>query len=111
MNPTYQIVYWRDIPSQVKVRVGQERVSCMLPERFLEAIDEAAMHARSTSEDAYLEEWRATEWQDAGQDAGQNAEGDPQELADRLAAELDEAYPLERLEALKENKGYALANR
>ena len=111
MNPTYQIIYWRDIPSQVKVRVGQERVSRMLPERFLEAIDEAAMHARSTSEDAYLEEWRATEWQDAGQDAGQNAEGDPQELADRLAAELDEAYPLERLEALKENKGYALANR
>jgi hypothetical protein len=103
MKPTYQIVYWRDIPSQVKVRAGRERVSRVLPERFQEAIDEAAMHARVTSEDAYLQEWRATEWQEAGE----IAEGDLQALADRLAEDLDAAYPPERLDALKGNMGYA----
>jgi hypothetical protein len=103
MNSTFQIVYWRDIPSQVKVRAGRERVSRMLPDRFQEAIDEAAMRARTTSEADYLEEWRATEWQAAEGETGQ----DPQKLADSLVAELDEAYPPGRLEALKENKGYA----
>jgi hypothetical protein len=49
-----------------------------------------------------MEEWRATDWQDAEQDTA----GDREKLADRLADELDEAYPPERLEALKENKGY-----
>jgi hypothetical protein len=103
MNSTFQIVYWRDIPSQVKVRAGRERVSRMLPDRFQEAIDEAAMRARTTSEEDYLEEWRATDWEEAEGETGQ----DPQKLADSLVAELDEAYPPDRLEALKENKGYA----
>jgi hypothetical protein len=102
MTLSYQIVYWRDIPCQVKVRDGRERVSRMLPDRFQQAIDEAAVHARATSADAYMEEWRATDWQDAEQDTA----GDREKLADRLADELDEAYPPERLEALKENKGY-----
>jgi hypothetical protein len=103
MTLTYQIVYWRDIPSQVKVRAGEERVSRILPERFQEAIDEAAMLARTTSDEDYLAEWRATEWQEAAVRAGEG----PQQLAGRLVEELVEAYPPERLETLKGNKGYA----
>jgi hypothetical protein len=97
MNPTYQILYWRDIPAQVKVRLGRQRVNRALSPRFQEAIDEAAMRARTTSTDDYLDEWRSSD--------PQEAEGDPEALADRLAAELETAYPDERLALLIENKG------
>jgi hypothetical protein len=97
MTASYQIVYWRDIPAQVRVRSGRERVSRQLSERFQEAIDEAAMRDRMTATDDYLEEWRSTEWQ-----AG---EGEVDTLAERLAAQLESTYPQDRLDALVENKG------
>jgi hypothetical protein len=97
MNPTYQILYWRNIPAQVKVRLGRQRVNRALSPRFQEAIDEAAMRAKTTSTDEYLDEWRSSD--------AQEAEGDPETLADRLAAELEAAYPDERLMLLVENKG------
>lgn len=99
MNLTYQILYWRDIPAQVKVRSGRERIARSLSPRFQEAIDEAAMRARTTDSDEYLEDWRSTEWQ-----AG---EGDPNIFADSQVAEIEAAYPPERLDTLIENKGYA----
>lgn len=98
MNLTFQIVYWRDIPAQVRVRSGRERLARPLPARFQEAIDEAAMRARATSDSDYLEHWRATDWQPG--------EGEAAGLADGLISELEAAYPPERLEALIANKGY-----
>ena len=97
MNATYQILYWRDIPAQVKVRLGRQRVNRALSSRFQEAIDEAAMRARTTSTDDYLDEWRSSE--------PQEGEGDPEVLADQVAAELEAAYPAERLASLVDNKG------
>lgn len=107
MTLTFQIVYWRDIPSQVKVRAGRERVSRMLPDHFQEVIDEAAMLAHATHENDYLEQWRATGWQDAGEKVWGIGSEDPGALADQLADELASSYPTERLEALVHNKGYA----
>jgi hypothetical protein len=98
MSSNYQIVYWRDIPAQVKVRAGNQRMARSLSPRFQEAIDEAAMLARATSTDAYLEDWRSTEWQ--------SGQGAPEQLADSLVADLESAYPQDRLEGLKNNKGY-----
>jgi Virulence factor len=98
MSTLYQIVYWRDIPAQVKVRAGKQRLARPLSPRFQDAIDEAAMLARATSTDAYLEDWRTTEWA-PGQD-------DPEQVAASLVADLESAYPPERLEALKVQKGY-----
>jgi hypothetical protein len=97
MSITYQIVYWRDIPAQVRLRAGKERISRPLSQRFQEAIDAAAMRASATNTDDYLEEWRTGE--------PQSSEGDPQALADTLAAELEAAYPPHRLERLAANKG------
>ena len=37
--PTYQILYWYEIPTQVRVREGRERVSKPLSPRFMEAVD------------------------------------------------------------------------
>ena len=99
MNLNYQILYWRDIPAQVKVRSGRQRIARSLSPRFQDAIDEAAMRARATGSDESLEDWHSTEWQ-----AG---EGDPDLFADTQVAEIEAAYPPERLESILENKGYA----
>ena len=55
------ILYWRDIPSQVIVKAGRSSAKRELSERFIRAIDAAAMHAGAKSDDAYLAEWRRGE--------------------------------------------------
>jgi hypothetical protein len=99
MSHTYQIVYWRDIPAQVRLRSGRERISRSLAPRFQEAIDAAAMIGRTTSSDEYLDEWRSSEWVAAEGDP------DPELFADELVARLEADYPPARLEALMRNEG------
>ena len=93
----YQIVYWRDIPAQVKVKAGRKRMGRPLSNRFPVAIDEAAMRAGLTGSDEYLSQWRNSEWQDR--------DGELEEVADALVAELEASYPPERLRALIEQHG------
>lgn len=98
-----QIVYWRDIPAMVTAREGRrERTSANLSERFQAAIDEAAMRAGLIGTDEYLAEWRRSEWQ--------AADGDAASLARRVAAELEIAYPPERLQQLVLSRGNANAD-
>jgi len=52
------IVYWRDIPAQVLVRQGRKAARRELPERFIQAIDRAAMRVGAKESDAYLAQWR-----------------------------------------------------
>ncbi len=92
MTSNYQIVYWRDIPAQVRTRLDRERITRPLTERFQVAIDAAAMRANATSTDDYLENWRTSDWQPS--------EGDPTSLAERLVAQIEADYPQERLDAL-----------
>lgn len=99
MSHTYQIVYWRDIPAQVRLRSGRERLSRSLPPRFQEAIDSAAMVGRATSTDDYLEEWRSSEWLTGEGDP------DPERFADDLVAQLESDYPPARLEDLMKHEG------
>jgi hypothetical protein len=77
----YQITYWRDIPSLVAAREGEETAKASLPQRFQEAIDEAAMRIGASDADAYMEGWRRGAWTPA--------DGTPTEVADRIAAELE----------------------
>jgi hypothetical protein len=98
MKTVYQIVYWREIPVQVKVRSGQQRVARPLSSRFQEAIDAAAMHAKATSTDDYLEDWHVSDWEDG--------EGDAEVFADSLVSRLEADYPPPRLEELRIRKGY-----
>jgi hypothetical protein len=94
-----QIIYWRDIPAHVKVRVDRQRLSHPLSQRFQVAIDEAAMRAGMASADAYLAEWRASDWQEQ--------EGDAAETAEQLVAALESEYPQERLQELVRQGGWA----
>ena len=87
-----QVVYWRDIPAQVKARQGSERAARQLSDHFQQAIDESAMRAGLSGTDAYLGEWRSVE-------AGARAES-PDAAAEAVAKGLEAAYPASRLAAL-----------
>jgi hypothetical protein len=81
----YQILYWHDIPVQVRAGGRRDRVSVELPKRFQEAVDNAAMAAGLTGTDTYLAgfEWSAPMERDGASD----------EIAAAVAAELEERYP------------------
>ena len=92
-----QVVYWRDIPAQVKARDGRERAARALEPRFQEAVDAAAMRAGLTETDEYLAEWRASEWEERP--------GTPKQIADERAAEIEAEYSAARLRSLVDNGG------
>ncbi len=94
---TVQVVYWRDIPAQVKTRAGRERGSALCGHRFQEAIDAAAMRAGLIGTDDYLAEWRTVE--------GGEWEGDPMAVAAIAIAEIEAAYTDDRLRVLIANGG------
>lgn len=91
-------IYWRDIPSQVIAKAGRKTAKVMLPERFQEAIDRAAMRAGKGSSDAYMEDWRRDR---------SPCSGDLQAEADAAAAELVSQWNDETLETLTKAKGVA----
>lgn len=93
-------IYWRDIPSQVTAKAGRKTAKVMLPARFQEAIDRAAMRAGKGSSDAYMEDWRRDR---------SPCSGDLQAEADAAAALLIEQWDDESLETLTKAKGI-LAN-
>lgn len=96
MKTTYQIIYWRDIPAQIKVK-GQKGYSRQLSERFERAIDRAAMHAGAINTDDYLAEWHKSDWQER--------EGEPEAVVEALVAEIEAAYTEDRLRDLSRNGG------
>lgn len=97
MRDSFHILYWRDIPSMVKGKVGRERFSQPLDNRFMEAIDAAAMKVGDTESDDYLAGWRSSE---------PFAFGDqPAEQLAEVAAKLEADYSRARLVALMKNGG------
>lgn len=105
MSIEYQVVFWRDIPAQVKVRSGRERIGQILSQRFQRAIDAVAMKTGLTDTDAYLEEWRASDWQ------GVTTElpgGGLAEIAADLAMEIEADYLPDRLQSMITNKGFRI---
>ena len=59
----YQILYWRDIPVQIKLFAGKRPRSHQLPARFQTWIDRIAMREGLTGTDAYLDLWQWSEKQ------------------------------------------------
>ena len=90
--PELTVIYWRDIPAQVTATDGSAAVRVALPDRFQEAIDDAAMRRGMAGSDAYLEQWHHDDWREA--------DGSADEVAGRIAAELDDEHPPDRLEGM-----------
>lgn len=81
---SYQILYWHDIPVQVRAGGRRDRVSVALPERFQEAVDAAAMRAKLTGSDAYTDGYH---WGEA-----QERDGTAEQVAKAVAAELSAQF-------------------
>ncbi|MFZ2227278.1 MAG: virulence factor [Candidatus Nanopelagicaceae bacterium] len=80
----YQITRWHEIPSMVVAREGTEVIKILLPSRFQEAIDEAAMRMGEIDADAYTNGWIRDPWIESDQS--------PQALADTIASDLEMKY-------------------
>ena len=93
-----KIIFWRDIPVQVKVRNGRVRHTQPLSPRFQQAVHRAAYRAKAITGDAYIQEWRLSDWQER--------EGELEEVIMAIATEHEVAYSDERLDKLAKNKGY-----
>ena len=91
------IVYWRDIPAQVIVKIGRQAAKRQLSERFEKAIDRAAMRAKLRDTDSYLAEWRRA----APVDCGDDLEAEATAAAERLETD----YTEDRLRALVDAGG------
>ena len=67
----YQILYWQNIPSQVKAWDDADETKLELAPRFMVRIDEAAQSQGLTSTDDYLAQWK---WSDEQERPGTTAE-------------------------------------
>jgi hypothetical protein len=92
-----QITRWREIPSMVAARESDEIVKVSLPQRFQEAIDEAAMRAGASDADAYMDGWTRDAWAPV--------DGTPAEAAEAAAAALEDRWTPEALTALLDAYG------
>jgi len=81
------IIYWRDIPSQIVVKSGRNSAKRELTERFVKAIDAAAMRSGASGTDLYLSEWR----RGAPIACGDDLEAEATAAAARIEAEYDAA--------------------
>jgi hypothetical protein len=80
---TYQILYWHEVPSQIKVQDDQDEVNLALSSKFQERIDQLAAERGLQETDDYLAGWN---WSDE-----QQREGSAQQVVQQLQAELESA--------------------
>ena len=84
----YQILYWKDIPAQVRVFPETGRaISRQLPEGFQQRIDARAMQEGLAGTDDYLEHWQWTEKKERDLPAEELVEVLLQELGGQKNAE------------------------
>jgi hypothetical protein len=86
---SYQVMFWKHIPAQVKAWEGSTEVKRMLPDYFQAAIDAYAMKDGSTDMDAYLDGWR--------RGPVEERPGSPEEVLNAVVEELTAANPRSRL--------------
>ncbi len=81
MITTYRVLYWQEIPSQIKAEDERDEVTVALPPRFMERIDQVAAQRGLQSAEDYLAQWQ---WSDE-----QQREGTAQDVAEAVKAELE----------------------
>ena len=77
----YTILYWQEIPSQIKASDALDDVTVPLDPRFMERIDQLAARRGLQGSDDYLAQWR---WSDE-----QEREGTAAEVALAVKLELE----------------------
>jgi hypothetical protein len=77
----YKVLYWQEIPTQIKVEDDEDGVTLMLDAKFMEYIDILAAKRGLQASDDYLAQWKWTEEAER--------EGSAREVAEALKAELE----------------------
>jgi Virulence factor len=77
----YKILYWQEIPTQVKAEDDEDDVTLMLDGKFMEYIDILAAKRGLQAADDYLAQWKWTEEAERA--------GSAREVAEALKAELE----------------------
>lgn len=78
---TYKILFWQEVPTQIKAEDDADEVTMMLDDKFMVHIDFLAAKRGLQSADDYLAQWKWSEEQER--------EGSAHEVAEALKAELE----------------------
>jgi len=78
---TYKILYWQEVPSQIKAEDDEDEVTLPMSPKSLERIDQLAVQRGLQQSDDYLAQWQ---WGDE-----QEREGTAREVAEAVKAELE----------------------
>jgi hypothetical protein len=81
---TYKILFWQNIPSQIKAWDEWDEVNLPLGERFMTRIDKMAQEKGLTSSDEYMSQWK---WGDE-----EMREGTAEDVARAIRNELEEQF-------------------
>ena len=78
---TYKILYWQEIPTQIKAEDESEDVAVMLDAKFMAQVDILAAKRGLQAADDYLAQWKWSE--------EEKREGSAREVAEAVKAELE----------------------
>ena len=78
---TYKVLYWQEIPTQIKAEDDTDDVTVMLDDKFMRQVDILAAKRGLQSSDDYLAQWMWTEEEER--------EGSAQQVAEAVKAELE----------------------
>ena len=78
---TYKILYWQEIPAQIKAEDEADDVPVELPAKFMERIDRLAAQRGLQASDDYLAQWQWSEEEERA--------GSAREVAEAVRAELE----------------------
>jgi hypothetical protein len=82
---TYKILYWQEIPSQIKAEDDEEDITLPLPAKFMERIDVMAAKRGLAGADDYLAQWQWSEEEERPGSAAEVAEAVKSELESKAA--------------------------
>jgi Virulence factor len=77
----FKILYWQEIPTQIRAEDDADDVTVMLDERFMKQVDALAAKRGLQSMDDYLAQWK---WSEEAE-----REGSAREVAEALKTELE----------------------
>jgi hypothetical protein len=78
---TYKVLYWQEVPTQIKAEDDDEDVTLMLDGKFMLQVDILAAKRGLQASDDYLAQWKWSEEEER--------EGSAREVAEQVKAELE----------------------
>jgi len=80
----YKILFWQDIPTQVKIYDDFDDVMVPLDDKFMVKVDRVAQKTGLTNSDAYLDQWN---WSEEFE-----KEGEVEEVVAMIKAEVENKH-------------------